>query len=86
MNNELSFEELTKFISDIKTNTKATPQEMGAGFKELGKILEKFSLLSDEEKAQSLIDEFRNPENKDACEAFARRHPDCNLNAFIPKD
>ena len=84
--NEISFEEITKNISDVMKNTAYTPQEIGAGFKELGKILENFSQLSDKEKAQFWIDAFSNPDNKEACNTFARRHSDCSLNAFIPNE
>ena len=83
--NEVTFEELTKSISNTMKYTANTPQEAGRGLRRFGKWLEDFSQLSDEVKAQFWIDAFRNPENKDACEAFARRHPDCSMNAFIPK-
>jgi hypothetical protein len=83
---EFSFEELSNCMSIIQKNTCCTAQEMGIGIKKFGKILEDFNQLTNEEKARFWIDVFSNIDNKEACEEFARRHPNCSLNAFIPKD
>lgn len=82
--NNFNINELCNLISNIPTQ--CSLEEAGIGLKQFGKMLERFNKLSDYEKAQFWIDSFRNPENKEACEAFVMRHPDCNFNAFIPKE
>lgn len=82
----MDFEELVEYISTIQTNTVSSPHVIGKSLREFCKTIESFNELSDEEKAHFWIEAFRDPNNKDACEAFAMRHPDCNLNSFVPKD
>jgi hypothetical protein len=73
-------------LSDLIVNTiQPTPEQCAVGIKHLGKMFYEFNKLTDCEKAQFWIDAFKNPDNKDACEAFANRHPNCSFNSIIPK-
>jgi len=83
--NDASLDETIKLISESITYTMRSPEQMGAGMKEFGKQINEFNKLSDREKAEFWINAFRNTENKDMCEEFRNRHPECSLNAFIQK-
>lgn len=83
---EYSLDDKVRMISDLTANIQRSPEETGKGIKDFKKMFDRFMSLSDAEKAEFWKEAFNNPENKDACESFVKRHPECSMGAFIPKD
>ena len=78
--------EYINLLSQSIDNIQSTPEEAGRGLKQFGKMLKDFNKLTHEEKARFWIEAFSDPNNKDACDSFVKRHPECSMGVFIPKE
>lgn len=70
----------------IENSIQATPEQIGNSFKELKKHIDNYMQLSDKEKHEFISSFFADPNNLDATESFARRHPEAYYNKYIPAD
>ena len=66
---------------EILVPQRSSPEEIGNAFKTFINNIRKYGLPTEED----IIKFFSNKENKDACESFMFRHPQCPYGKYIPK-
>lgn len=69
----------------IEDSIQATPEQIGKSLKQFKKHIDDYMKMSDEEKHEFISSFFSDPDNLDATEAFAQRHPEAYYNKYIQR-
>jgi hypothetical protein len=83
---DYSLDESIKMLTENMANIQPTPEQCGIAMKKFKEVLDDFINLPDEEKHKFYVEFFSNPDNLDATESFALRHPDAYYNKYIQKE